>query len=197
MTTANDVDLVWPAVEYLPSYVAALERGWSPNNLRPEAGQEELVHIARDAPAFLAIQVDRKGKGPPVILPDGSTARRLPGYRRWMWDGEFCGIIGFRWQPGSNELPTHVLGHIGFNVVPWKRQRGYATRALSLLLPGLRETGLEYVELTTDPDNVASQRVIAANGGHLVERFTQPAAYGSGVGLRFRIYLETYGNPAR
>jgi predicted acetyltransferase len=84
--------------------------------------------------------------------------RRLPGYRRWMWDGELCGVIGFRWQPGSNELPPHVLGHIGFAVVPWKRKRGYATRALALLLPELRDTGLEYVKLTTDTDNVASAR---------------------------------------
>ena len=29
----------------LPSNVLALERGWSPNNLRAEAGQEEVVQI--------------------------------------------------------------------------------------------------------------------------------------------------------
>ena len=28
--------LVWPSREYLASYVAALERGWSPNNLRQQ-----------------------------------------------------------------------------------------------------------------------------------------------------------------
>ena len=45
-----------------------------------------------------------------------------------MWDGEFCGSIGFRWQPGTTDLPRHVLGHIGYSVVPWKRRLGYATR---------------------------------------------------------------------
>jgi hypothetical protein len=30
--------LVWPSREYLPSYVAALERGWSPDNVRGLAG---------------------------------------------------------------------------------------------------------------------------------------------------------------
>jgi predicted acetyltransferase len=50
-------------------------------------------------------------------------------------------------------------------VVPWKRRRGYATRALALLLPVAREVGLNRVELTCDDDNEASRRVILANGG--------------------------------
>ena len=44
----------------------------------------EAEHAADD-------EVDREAKGPPVILPDGRTVPRLPGYSRWMWDGEFCG----------------------------------------------------------------------------------------------------------
>ncbi|HEX2094688.1 MAG TPA: GNAT family N-acetyltransferase [Longimicrobiaceae bacterium] len=183
------MELVWPAAPYLHSYIRALERGWSPDNLRPQAAREELEQIARDPTRFLAEQVDREAKGPPVVLPDGSTVPRLPGYHRWMWDGEFCGVIGFRWQPGTSELPPYCLGHIGYSVVPWKRGRGYATRALRLLLPEARQEGLTYVELTTDADNLASQRVIEANGGRLVERFFKPAEYGGAEGLRFRIVL--------
>lgn len=183
------VALVWPAAPYLAGYVDALTRGWSPDTIRPEAGREELAAIREDASAFLERQVDREGRGPPVQLPDGSTAMRLPGYRRWMWDGEFCGVIGFRWQPGTTDLPATCLGHIGFNVVPWKRRRGYATRALRLLLPDAAREGLAYVELTTDVTNVASQAVIRANGGVLAEEFRKPAEYGGGAALRFRIAL--------
>jgi predicted acetyltransferase len=183
------MQLRWPALEYLAGYAHALEQGWSPDNLRPEAAREELERIARDPTRFVAAQVDPEAKGPPVTLPDGTTARRLPGYRKWLWDGEFCGTINLRWQPGRTELPPHVLGHIGFSVVPWKRRRGYATRALQLLLPEARERGLAYVELTTDLTNVASQRVIEANGGQLVERFSRPAAYGGAESLRYRIDL--------
>jgi predicted acetyltransferase len=58
-----------------------------------------------------------------------------------------------------------------------------------LLVPEAREQGLAYVELTTDVGNVASQRVIEANGGTLVERFHKPVVYGGAESLRFRIYF--------
>jgi predicted acetyltransferase len=182
--------LVLPAREYLASYAAALERGWSPDNVRGvEAAREELQRIAADADAFLSSMDDREAKGQPIALPDGSYVPRLPGWRRWMWDGEFAGNIGFRWQPGTSALPPYCLGHIGYGVVPWKQGRGYATTALALVLPEALAEGLDYVELTTEPDNLASQRVIEANGGRLVERFTKTPQYGSAPGLRYRIDL--------
>ena len=117
----------------------------------PGAAAEELEHIARDRKGFIGEQVDREAKGPPVGLPVGSTVPRLPGYHKWMWDGEFCGSISLRWQPGSPELPPHCLGHRGYAVVPWKQRKGYATRALELLLPDAKLEGLPYVEITTNP----------------------------------------------
>ena len=183
------MQLVWPAREHLPEYRRALERGWSPDNLRPEAAQEELADIAKDADQFLAEQVDREAKGPLITLPDGRSVPRLPGIHKWIWDGEFCGTIGFRWQPGTAELPPYCLGHIGYAVVPWKRGLGYATQALADILPEARAVGLPYVELTTDATNIASQRVIETNGGRIVERFNKPAGYGGAESLRYRIDL--------
>jgi predicted acetyltransferase len=113
----------------------------------------------------------------------------LPGFRRWLWDGALCGSIGFRWQPGTSALPPHVLGHIGYGVVPWKRGRGYAKRALALILLEARDKGLRFVHVTANPDNAASQAVILANGGRLMERFREPAVHGGKDSLRFRIDL--------
>ena len=181
--------IVWPAVEYLPGYVDALERGWSADSSRVASGRDELATIAADASAFVASLVDREASGPPVTLPDGSSVPRLPGYRCWMWDGEFCGNIGLRWQPGTTVLPPHCLGHIGYSVVPWKRRLGYATAALAAMLDHARAEGLPFVEITTDPDNVASQRVIEKNGGVLFEKFVKPAQFSSAPGLRYRIAI--------
>jgi predicted acetyltransferase len=182
--------LVRPAQEHLASYIAALERGWSPDSVRGAiAAKDELERIKADATMFLERLDDREAKGPPVKLPDGSTVMRIPGFHRWLWDGEFAGRISLRWRPGTTDLPPYCLGHVGYGVVPWKRRRGYATAALRLLLPEAKAVGLPFIEVTADPDDVASQRVIEAVGGVLHERFTKPPQFGNAPGLRYRILL--------
>jgi predicted acetyltransferase len=184
------MELVVPSLERLPAYADALRRGWSADNVRlEEAAREELAAIDKDPAAFVASLDDPEARGAPIMLPDGSQVPRLPGYRRWIWDGEFCGSIGFRWQPGTETLPAHCLGHIGYAVVPWKRRLGYASRALALLLPDARKEGLAYVELTADADNLPSQKVITANGGARVKSFRKGAAYGDVEAVLFRIPL--------
>lgn len=182
------VTLVRPAMELLPGYVAALKRGWSPST-HEDISKQELARIERDASGFIELQDDPEAKGDPVRLHDGSFVPRLPGFRRWLWDGEFAGIISLRWQKGTAELPPWCLGHIGYSVVPWKRRRGYATEALRLILLEARSLGLPYVTITTGLDNVASQRVMTANGGVLVEKFTTPERPGGEELLRYRVYL--------
>lgn len=170
------MELVVPSLDRLEAYADALRRGfWSDNTRREESAREELERIATDPAAFVASLNDPEGKGPPIRLPDGSSVPRLPGYRRWMWEdgleGGFCGQVNFRFRRGKSDLPPHVLGHVGYAVVPWKHRRGYATRALALFLPQCRGEGLEHIDLTTDADNLASQKVITQNGGTLVGSF--------------------------
>ena len=185
---SSALTLVWPGTQYLRGYIAALECGWSPDNLRGAVARvEELERIAADPERFLASQVDREATGEPIVLLDGSTVPRLPGYCRWIWDGEFCGVIGFRWKPGTEALPPHCLGHIGYSIVPWKRGRGYATRALRELLPEAAAEGLRYVEICAEADNMASRRVIELNGGVLVEEFVTLPSLGSRLEVRYRV----------
>ena len=180
--------LVRPAAEHLAQYVAALEAGWSASNINSAAiAAEEMAKIKADPANFLAQLDDPAGLGGPITLSDGRMVPRLPGFRRWMWDGEFCGSIGFRHLPGTSELPDYVLGHIGYGVVPWKRGQGVATRALGLLLAEIAPLAMEYVDLTTDPDNIVSQKVIQAHGGVLIDKF-EAEGYGK-TELRWRIWL--------
>jgi predicted acetyltransferase len=175
----------------LPAYAEALRRGFQPSTYDGDAvAQAHLAAIERDAEGFLQLLDNRAGRGT-VRLPDGREVPRLPGFTRFILDesGVFCGVIHARWQHGTAELPAHVLGHVGYLVAPWRQREGHATRALGLLLPDLAAEGLPHVDLTTDPENRASIRVIEANGGLLVERFRKHAAYGGAEGLRFRIWL--------
>jgi predicted acetyltransferase len=184
------LELVRPAQQHLASYVAALQQGWSADNVRGAvAAHEELQRIAEDADGFLATMHDPEAKGPAVTLPDGSKVARIPGFRLWMWDGSFVGSTNLRWLPGGAELPAHVLGHIGCAVVPWKQNLGHGTRALALLAGQRQEQGLPHVDLTTDSDNLASQRVIENNGGVLLMDFIKPAVYGGKPGRLYRIPL--------
>jgi predicted acetyltransferase len=184
------IELVTPTLAQLTGYADALKRGWSPDNVSPE--RTALLHLARiaeDPAGFVNSLTDPDAKGAPITLPDGTTRPRLPGYFLWVWDGDFCGSFSFRWQGGSSELPDYCLGHIGYSIVPWKRRRGYATAGLRLLLARARARDLGYVELTTEPGNVASQRVILANGGREIGARRKIAAYGGTEELLFRIAL--------
>jgi predicted acetyltransferase len=182
------ITLERPTMAMLPSYVAALSTGYSPSSIGGRAAAvEQLARIEADPEDFLAGMDDPEALGGPVALPDGSLVDRLPGFVRWIWDGEFAGSIGLRWQRGTCELPPHVLGHIGYNVVPWRQRRGYATQALALMLAEARALGMPWLEITTDPANGASQKVIEANGGVLIERFRKIPAFGGGETLRYRV----------
>ncbi len=156
------VRLVTPSTEFLPAYVAALQTGWSPSTTRDISG-EHLAAISADPDAFLAQY--QPGAGGMVRQADGSELPRVPGATYWLWDGEFCGSINYRYLHGTEDLPAHVSGHVGYAVVPAKRGRGVARTALRLLLPILNELGLSRALLTCDEDNHASRKVIEATGG--------------------------------
>lgn len=183
--------LVRPERVYLDDYCAALETGWSPNNLRPEVAGQQLTDIARDADAFLVRLEDPEARGGDVKLLDGSFVKRLPSIRRWIWAGGFCGSIGLRWQPGTDALPPTASGHIGYAVVPWRRREGFATAALCAMLPEARRVGLTAVDITIDPNNVASIGVIEKVGGQLISLHERPSALGDAGEVLFRIPLGT------
>lgn len=183
------MELLKPSLDHLPAYRDALLQGWAPDNLRPQAAQEQLERIAQDPSTFVANLDDPTAKAGPVKLPDGSKAQRLPSIRRWIWNDAFCGHISLRWQPGTEDLPPTCSGHIGYAVVPWRQGEGLATAALIALLPEAAAFGLKHVDVTTSPDNPASLRVIEKAGGKLIDTYTADKALGGHETLKFRIAL--------
>jgi predicted acetyltransferase len=183
------VELVAPNVEQLPGYVDAVRRGYM--SYRVLFGSTEtLLALADENPqSVIDVLRDRSTDGL-LYHSDGTTSPRIPALFRWMWDGEFAGTIDVRWQPdGTGELPDHIPGHVGYGTVDWKRGRGYATQALAQLLPLAAAEGLTSIDLVTNIDNVASQRVVEKNGGVIVAEFTQCEGLGGGPAYRWRISL--------
>jgi len=58
-------------------------------------------------------------------------------------------------------------GHIGYDVRPGERGKGWATRMLYLALAECRRMGMTRAMVTCDKTNLASARVIQKNGGVL------------------------------
>ena len=59
----------------------------------------------------------------------------------------------------------HEGGHIGYDIRPSARRRGFGTILLRLTLERAAATGLDRVRITCDADNIASIGVIEKNGG--------------------------------
>ena len=66
-----------------------------------------------------------------------------------------------------NTFLEQVGGHIGYDVRPSERRRGYGTQILRMTLDKARDLGLKQVLVTADSPNVASWRIIEKNGGVL------------------------------
>lgn len=184
------ISLQVPGRALLGPYQAALRDGWSPNTTRNVA-PEQLAAIAADADAFLA---EIRGGPGRIRLPDGREVDRIPGPTRWTFaedrpERPFVGSINLRWQEDAQgrpmlALPEHVLGHIGYSILPAFAGHGYASAALAAMLGVAREAGLPEISITCDETNHASRRIIEKNGGRLIETFVMPL-YGPEPHLRF------------
>jgi predicted acetyltransferase len=150
---AEDVRLSRPGVELVASYLEFLDemaaRGehvWPP---RPEPG-EPWEDFARRL----------------VRADDAPEPPRVPQTTYWATlDAKVVGHIGLRHR--LNDELAEFGGHVGYDVRPSSRGHGIAKEMLRQVLqtPKAREIGR--LLLTCAPDNLASNRVIVANGGVL------------------------------
>ncbi|WP_208115944.1 GNAT family N-acetyltransferase [Labedaea rhizosphaerae] len=85
----------------------------------------------------------------------------------WWWcaGSTYLGRIDLR--HGLTEALRTEGGHIGYDVRPSARCRGDATAMVAAVLPHARAMGIDAVLLTCNAGNLASRRVIEANGGEL------------------------------
>ena len=85
---------------------------------------------------------------------------------------KIVGRVSFRHE--LNDFLERIGGHIGYAVLPSHRGRGYAKNMLKQSLRFAKEIGLNKVLITCDVNNIASIRVVEANGGILENTTNKP-----------------------
>lgn len=97
------------------------------------------------------------------------TAGHVPDSTYWLIvDGQFAGRISVRHM--LNDGLRKFGGHIGYEIRPSVRRRGYGKLIGRLGLEKARALGLKRVLITCDDDNVASAKIIEALGGVLEDK---------------------------
>jgi len=78
-------------------------------------------------------------------------------------DDEYIGRTALRHE--LNDSLRLFGGHIGYDIRPCRRKQGYGTLICKLALDEARKIGLRRAMITCDEDNIASRKIIEANGG--------------------------------
>ncbi len=100
-------------------------------------------------------------------LPEGYVPHTL----LWLVDGtEYIGRVDIR-HALTDQLRAEG-GHIGYDIRPSQRRKGYGKTALMLGLKKAKELGLQEVLVTCDIGNAPSNKIIQANGGTLIDSST-------------------------
>ena len=123
-----------------------------------DSGEDRYAAALADPDAYLRWLADMERA---ETCPPGLVAQTT----FWAVDDEDRVLASSRLRHGLSPALRREGGHIGYDVRPSARRRGLGTRLLSLTLEEARRIGLPRVLLTCDDDNVASGRIILANGG--------------------------------
>jgi predicted acetyltransferase len=176
------MELIFPSEEYKTNFIAAVKelRSERPTSTRHEYYRNLLPeNLEKDFGAYIR-RVHDASVG--VGLPD----EYVPYTDYWLVDnGEYIGRVSIR-----HTLNDHLLnlgGHIGYDIRPSRRERGYGKKILELALPKAKELGIEKVLVTCDEANIASRKIIEANGGVLEDK--RPNPRGGSDKLRYWIQL--------
>jgi predicted acetyltransferase len=130
-------------------------------------GDERYVSQCVDFAAYLRSSTAES-------MGEGIAPGRVPQSTFWLVDdGRVIGVCRLR-----HRLTPDLAwegGHIGYDIRPSARRRGFGTELLALTLERAAAMGLDAVLVTCDADNIGSVRVIENNGGRLARELASKA----------------------
>ncbi|MCU0652705.1 MAG: GNAT family N-acetyltransferase [Candidatus Pacebacteria bacterium] len=89
----------------------------------------------------------------------------------WLMDGEeLVGLVSLRHRLCADLMERG--GHIGAEIVPSKRGKGYGSKLPGLLAPKFKALGIKRILVTSFDDNALSYRIIEKNGARLKDKVT-------------------------
>ncbi len=167
------IRLAAPALRYRSSYLEALKEGFR-RGLQPAADARRIGEIEGEFTGHLRTLTDQSGV---IRLPNGEVVPKVPHSLLWLVEGDqFIGEVSIR-----HELDAYLReagGHIGYGIRRSRQGQGYGKLILALALDECRRLEIERVLLTCVEDNIASLRVIEANGGRLDSLIDDPSGRG-------------------
>lgn len=159
--------LVIPSIQYKNSFIDAVYElqnsgialGDGILKLNPQALAQHFNEYLRTIRRF----------EPGHDLPEGYVHSEP----RWLViNTHYIGRASLRYE--LNKRLREFGGHIGYEIRPSERKKGYGKLILKLMLARAAELGIEQALVSCDDDNSASASIIEANGGILEGVFTVP-----------------------
>lgn len=172
--------LVFPSSEYKDSFIQALKEYQATDAAdRKDIYELNSEDLEKDFTLYVSkLLSESEGKN----LPDGY----VPQTTYWLIDNdEFIGRVSIRHT--LTELLLREGGHIGYDIRPSKRNKGYGKKILQLSLPKAKELGIHKALVTCDENNIGSKKIIEANGGV----FENVIEIGKGRPRKLRYWITT------
>jgi predicted acetyltransferase len=163
------MELMLPSAEYKNSFIEAVREFQSDADYTHRNKWYRALSIPEleaDFGSFVGRELSHsRGEN----LPEGY----VPYTDYWLVDGKECiGRASIRHR--LNEHLLRIGGHIGYDIRPTERGKGYGNKILELALQKAKSLGIERALITSDVRNEASRKIIEKNGGVFEDQSPNP-----------------------
>lgn len=159
------IRLVLPSIKYKKSFLAAVQEFKKENNLYVLSVDIPISVVTKNFAAYVK-RIRNLAKG------IGLTKGYVPETVFWLTDGsKFIGRTSIRHK--LNKHLRLIGGHIGYEIRPSERKKGYGKKILEMALIKAQKLGINKSLVTCDETNVASRKIIEHCGGVLKDARSQ------------------------